>query len=554
MQATRIQHQPHPLAPTTTNPQNAGIASFAFDQPSPDDIVHAAQRQRDHHHATTQSNSNSASERSHLVGDMQSLSVTGARTSATARKLPLSDYRPDEELRAACDDADTIESSPATKARLHLVVLGHVDAGKSTLMGRMLYELGHVEEKAVHKAKRDAAAAGKGSFAWAWMLDERPDERERGVTVDVATSRFETQHRMITLLDAPGHRDFVPNMIGGASQADAALLVVDGSPGGFEAGFSAGEVHGLGPGFSGGQTREHAQLARSLGIEQAVVVVTKLDTCQFSQERFDFIRSTLEPFLRGCGFRSGALRWLPAVGPTGENLVKPPQDPRLAAWYKGPTLAEAIDAFVPAHRQLERPLRMPLTEVTVKGSKGSVVVGGKLEGGAVRPGSKVLVLPGRLHATVTGVEIDGHAVPVARAGDSAELKLALSDGDASAVHRGAVVCHPDFPVPLAHSFEARVVVLDVPIPVVKGQAVTVHAHAARDSAHVSGLVSLIDGKSGDVIRERPRCLLKGQTAVIEVSPARPMPLESYADYRSLGRVALRDGGRTLAVGIVTAVR
>ena len=419
-------------------------------------------------------------------------------------------------------------------------------------MGRMLYDLGHIEEKAVHKAKREATAAGKGSFAWAWMLDERPEERARGVTVDVAVARLETPHRIVTLLDAPGHRDFVPNMIAGAAQADAALLVVDGSPGGFEAGFAAptpGSPEG------GGQTREHAQLARSLGIEQAAVVITKLDTCGFDRTRFEAIRSQLEPFLvNTCGFKGpNALQWLPAIGPSGENVATPPTDPLLASWYQGPSLRDAIDAFKPAHRLLERPLRMPVAEVTVKSSKGStVVVGGKIEGGAVAPGHSVLILPSHQLATVKAVEVDGgkHAV-VARAGDSCDIHL--SGLDPGTVHTGSVVCHPDFPIPMATTFEVEIVVLDVQIPILRGQQITLHAHAVRDSGHIVKLGAVVDGKTGEVVRERPRCLVKGQTARLEVQPSKPLPVELYSEYRALGRVALRDGGRTIAVGIITKI-
>lgn len=480
---------------------------------------------------------------------MANVSISGTSVaSAPLPHRPLSDYKPDSELKAACDAAIKAETTPGSKPKLHLVVLGHVDAGKSTLMGRMLYELGHIEEKTVHKTKRDAAAAGKASFAWAWMLDERPEERARGVTVDVAVTRFETPHRSVTLLDAPGHRDFVPNMIAGAAQADAALLVVDGSPGGFESGFAAAA---LGSPEGGGQTREHAQLARSLGVEQAAVIITKLDTCGFSKERFDHIKSELEPFLKSCGFKSESLQWLPAVGPTGENLAATPKDPNLKSWYMGPTLSAAIDAFQPAHRLFERPLRMPVGESTAKGNKGVVVVGGKIEGGAVRPGNKVLIMPSKEIATVKSIEVDGKSVAVGRSGDSCDIML--TGIEHGAVHAGDVLCHPDFPIPLAVSFEAEVVVLDVQIPILKGQQVTLHAHAARDSGHVSRLIALLDSKSGEVVKERPRCLVKGQSAKLEVVPTRPLPLEAYSDYRALGRVALRDGGRTLAVGIVTAV-
>ncbi|PSC70924.1 HBS1 isoform X1 isoform B [Micractinium conductrix] len=590
-QAAAIKQQPQRLVPeaATAAAAAAGVHAYAFDQPSPDDAVLAAQQKKGGGAPAAApvaapkpaynplQHQRQAAAAAVLAGGMQGLSVgsqqqqrqqaqppdqqqrqadggpSAAAASAAAaakpplQRRPLSEYAPHPELAAACAAAAAAEAAGDGKPRLHLVVLGHVDAGKSTLMGRTLYELGLISDKVVHKTQHEAAATGKGSFAWAWMLDERPEERARGVTVDVAVTRFETPARNVTLLDAPGHRDFVPNMIAGAAQADAALLIVDGSTGGFEAGF---EPAAPGSAAGGGQTREHAQLARSLGVEQVAVVVTKLDTCDFDQQRFEAIKAQLEPFLKTCGFRPSAIQWLPAVGPTGENLVKPPADAALAAWWKGPTLAQAIDNFAPTQRLLERPLRLPVSDV-LRAGKAGVTVGGKLEGGALRPGSKVLVMPSGQPATVKSLEVDGKPASLARAGDSADVTLAGID--TSAVGAGSVVCHPDFPVPLVSKFEARVVVLEVPIPLLRGQQVTIHAHTARESGHVSALLSLLNSKTGEVQRAKPRCLLKGQSAVVEVTPARPLCLEEYSAYKALGRVALRDGGRTIAVGIITGL-
>ena len=528
------------------------ITPFTFNTPSPDDVVLSAQQQQ---RRPGGAGAAAGGAPNSVTSAVSNLTINGPpppplSTPQQQQPPPLvvSDYVLEADLQAACDAVTKAETTTGAKPHLHLVVLGHVDAGKSTLMGRMLYELGHIDEKTVHKAKRESAAAGKASFAWAWMLDERPEERARGVTVDVAVNRFETVHRSVTLLDAPGHKDFIPNMIAGAAQADAALLVVDGSPGGFESGFAAAAVGSI---EGGGQTREHAQLARSLGVEQAAVVVTKLDTCGYSQSRFEEIKAQLEPFLKQCGFKTDtAVQWVPAVGPSGENLVATPQDERLAAWYSGPCLSSVIDCFTPSHRLLDRPLRVPVAEVTSRGAKGTTV-GGKIESGAVRCGTKVLITPSREVATVKSIMVDGKSAVVGRAGDNCDLLL--TGIDSSAVHAGDVLSHPDFPVPLAVSFEVEVVVLDVVIPVLQGQQVTVHAHAARDSGYISKLVALLDGKTGKVTKVRPRCLLKGQTARIEVVPSRPLPLELYSTYKALGRVALRDGGKTVCVGIVTAV-
>ncbi|KAF5841984.1 translation elongation factor EF1A/initiation factor IF2gamma [Dunaliella salina] len=333
-------------------------------------------------------------------------------------------------------------------------------------------------------------------------------------------------------------------MIGGAAAADAALLLVDGSHGGFEAGFEVTESSG------GGQTREHAQLARSLGVEQVAVVVSKLDLVDNPQERFEHVHATLAPFLHSiCGFRPANVQWLPAVGPSGQNLVaQPGPDSALASWWKGPTLAQAIDGFYPRERLTGKPLRLPVSDV-FKNKAGALVVAGKVEAGALRAGSKVLVVPGQVSGSIRSMEVGGQPVQLVRAGDAAEL--ALSGMDASGIPTGAVLCHPEFPVPLATKFELRVVVLEVAVPVLKGQSATVHAHVAREVGHISSLIALMSPKTGEVTKTKPRCLLRGQTAMVEVTCHRGLCIEEYSDLKPLGRVALRDGGRTLAVGVVT---
>lgn len=473
---------------------------------------------------------------------MEDLKLSGQFPKPPPPNRPLAEYRAPPALEKACLEAARYDKS-TDHPGLHLIVLGHVDAGKSSLMGRLLYELGLVDDKKVHKTQKEAALAGKASFAWAWMLDERPEERARGVTIDVAMTRFDTSHRAVTLLDAPGHRDFIPNMIAGAAQADAALLIVDGSIGGFERGFDA-TAHG------GGQTKEHAHLARSLGVSQMAVVITKLDTCGYDQSRFTAIKSTLLPFLTGdCGFKASNILCLPAVGPTGENLVRPPTSEELF-WWKGPTVVEVIDQFNPAHRLVELPFRMPVAELG-RGSRGGVAASGKVEGGAAQPGTQVLVMPSGQVASIKSIDIDSKPLTLVRAGDGADLILIGIDQIALSV--GSVLCHPEWPVKVATVFLARVLVLPAPVPLLKGAQVTLHAHAARETGHISSLLSLLNAKTGEVERHKPRCLLGGQTALVEVTPDRPMCLELYSDYKSLGRIALREGGRTLAVGIITSI-
>lgn len=265
------------------------------------------------------------------------------------------------------------------KPRLNLVVVGHVDSGKSTLMGHLLYELGSVSKKAMHKYETESRKIGKQSFAYAWVLDETEEERDRGITMDVGQSRFETPGRAVTLLDAPGHRDFIPNMISGAYQADVAILVVNATTGEFEAGFDAG-----------GQTREHALLVRSLGVSQLAVAVNKLDTVKWSEERFQEVRAKLKAFLKTVGFRDADVAYVPCSGFTGDNLVKASAH---LPWHQGPTLVQAIDAFKPPQRLVEKPFRLSVSDVYKAQSANGFVVAGRIESGFVQKDDKALISP-----------------------------------------------------------------------------------------------------------------------------------------------------------------
>lgn len=271
------------------------------------------------------------------------------------------------------------------KPKLNLVVIGHVDAGKSTLMGHFLYDLGQVNERTMRKFEHESQKIGKGSFAFAWVLDETGEERDRGITMDIATNHFETEHKSFTLLDAPGHRDFIPNMISGTAQADAAILVVDASTNAFESGFDAG-----------GQTKEHAILARSLGVQQLIVAINKLDAADWSQERYKEIQAKLGAYLLQVGFRKNNLTFIPVSGLTGENLVKKSNAEHLTSWYKGASLLEQIDKFDPPTRLLDKPLRMRVIDFFKGGigNTGGVSVAGNIESGTIQVGEQVVIVPG----------------------------------------------------------------------------------------------------------------------------------------------------------------
>ncbi|KAI8348136.1 P-loop containing nucleoside triphosphate hydrolase protein [Mortierella sp. GBAus27b] len=449
----------------------------------------------------------------------------------------------------------------AEKESLNLVVIGHVDAGKSTLMGHLLYLQGEVTEKTIRKHEREAQRVGKSSFAFAWVLDETDEERSRGVTMDVGVTKFETAHRRFTLLDAPGHRDFIPNMISGTAQADVAILVIDATTGEFESGFEAN-----------GQTKEHALLARSLGVQQLVVAINKLDVVQWSEARYWDIVQKLEQFLvKDASFKRSNLKFIPCSGFTGENLVKRSKagdlcngsavgDAPLAdsvahvldsfAWYTGPTLVETIDQLDAPTRAVEKPFRMSVTDV-FKGT-GGVSVAGRLEAGHIQVGEAIMVMPGSEMAVVKNMEVNDETTRWAAAGDS--VLLTLSGIDILQVSNGSVLCARESPIPVTTHFAAQIVVFDVKIPVTTGFPVIVHHQSHNEPGSISKLVATIDKGTGEVVKKNPRHLGKNTTAMVEIKlNGRAIPLETFKDSKELGRVMLRKGGETVAAGIVTKI-
>ncbi|TKY89136.1 hypothetical protein EX895_001667 [Sporisorium graminicola] len=433
------------------------------------------------------------------------------------------------------------------KAELSLVVVGHVDAGKSTLMGRMLLELGSLSQREYSSNERASQKIGKGSFAYAWALDSSEEERERGVTIDIAQDHFSTQHRTFTLLDAPGHRDFIPNMISGAAQADSALLVVDSIQGAFEAGF--------GP---NGQTREHALLVRSLGVQQLVVVVNKLDVVGYSHERYDEIVGKVKPFLISCGFDAGKIKFVPCGGSVGENLAVREEGGALSEWYSGPTLAEVLDALEPPARLLDAPLRLPVTNV-FKGQTAiasGVAVSGRVVSGIVQIGDRLRPVPGDESGVVRAIEVDTESVPWAVAGANATVYL--SGIDQIQISVGAVLCAPSAPIALCDSFLAQILVFEPTYPLVAGTSIELFHHSANIAANLTELVSILDKTSGSVTKKKPRVLTKGCTALVRVTvkaggmagQSSGIPLEDAKTNKEMARVLMRMNGETVAAGIV----
>ncbi|XP_056283966.1 HBS1-like protein isoform X1 [Pseudoliparis swirei] len=442
--------------------------------------------------------------------------------------------------RQSIDIKAELEKRQGGKPLLNLVVIGHVDAGKSTLMGHLLYLLGNVNKRTMHKYEQESKKAGKASFAFAWVLDETGEERDRGVTMDVGMTKFETNSKVVTLMDAPGHKDFIPNMITGAAQADVAVLVVDASRGEFEAGFEAG-----------GQTREHALLVRSLGVTQLAVAVNKMDQVNWQQDRFKDITSKLGHFLKQAGFKESDVFYVPTSGLSGENLATRSSVSQLTSWYSGPSLLEQIDTFKAPQRSVHKPFRLCVSDVFKDQGSGFCVTG-KIEAGYIQAGERILVMPPNETCTVKGITLHDEALNWAAAGD--HVSLTVTGMDIIKINVGCVFCDIREPIRACTRFRARILLFNIELPITQGFPVLLHYQTVSEPATIRKLISVLHKTSGEVLKKKPKCLSKGMNAIVEIQTQRPVSLELYKDYKELGRFMLRYVGSTIAAGVVTEIK
>jgi len=452
-----------------------------------------------------------------------------------------SKFEPPARLEAVEEPVELpLEEAPAdARPTISLVVVGHVDAGKSTLMGHLLCLVGVVSSKQLHKFEKESKQMGKASFAYAWVLDEGEDERARGVTIDVCVKHFDTESRRFTILDAPGHRDFVPNMLQGAVQADVAILVADVSH--FEAGFDRG-----------GQTKEHLQLIRALGISSVVVAVNKLDTCGWDEQVYDNIKRRLRDFIAGpeVGFKDSAVQYVPLSGFTGENMLER-KDPALS-WYTGPTLIQALDQLpAPPRPPSSGPLRLCISDVYRAGDK--VCISGKVENGSVSVGQKVILLPSGEQTTVKSLQLRDAPTRSARVGDFLDSVLLPVEPQFASI--GGVLCCPRSPVPVSDTLQVQIVIFDVEVPLMRGAQLMCYLHTETVTATLVRLEKLL--VKGEAQDRRPKCLVKGNNAIVWIQMSQKVCVEPKAPNgvaSSLSRLVLRDRGRTVGAGVVLAVQ
>lgn len=428
---------------------------------------------------------------------------------------------------------------PKEKPHVNLVVIGHVDSGKSTSTGHLIYLCGGIDERTIEKFRKEAELIGKGSFAFAWVLDKLKAERDRGITINITLTKFETEKHHYTIIDAPGHRDFIKNMITGTSQADVSVLMISSQAGEFEAGVS-----------KEGQTKEHALLAFTLGVKQMVVGINKMDhpSTNYSKDRYEEIKKEATSFLKKGGYKVDAIPFIPFSGLTGENMKEPQTN---MPWYKGPTLIGALDTMTAPERPVDKPLRLPINDVFKISGIGTVPVG-RVETGVLKPAMIVKFTPSGLSSECKSVEMHHEQLPQAIPGDN--VGFSVRNISVKDIKRGYVCSNEkEDPARECTDFLAQVIVLNHPNQINAGYSPVLDCHTTHTACKFDTLVSKIDRRTGKVLEEAPQFIKSGDAAMVKLVPSKPMCVENFKDYPPLGRFAVRDMKQTVAVGVIKEV-
>jgi elongation factor 1-alpha len=415
------------------------------------------------------------------------------------------------------------------KPHLNLVFIGHVDHGKSTTVGRILYDTGALSDVDLRKLKEEAAKVGKATFEFAFAMDRLKEERERGLTIDIAHKDFQTQKIYFTIIDAPGHRDFVKNMITGTSQADAAVLIVSVKEG------------------VQTQTREHAFLAKTLGVKQLIIGLNKMDAVNYDRVKFEEVKKDVTNLLKNIGYKIEDVPMVPISAYMGDNIAKKSDK---TPWYSGPTLLEAIDSLKVPEKPTTKPLRLPIQDVYTITGVGTVPVG-RVETGILKVNDKVIIMPANVTGEVKSIEMHHVQMPQAEPGDNVGFNL--KGVEKNAIRRGDVLGLPSNPPTVAEEFTAQIVVLNHPTAITVGYQPVLHCHTAQVACSVTEITKKIDPKTGQTVAEKPDFIKTGDVAIIKFKPTKPMAIEKASEFPQLGRFAIRDMGQTVAAGMVIDV-
>ena len=478
-----------------------------------------------------------------LADKVDAMKIDGEAEKPAAAPAPAPEKEEEPEMEV--DLADAVEGDP--REHLNLVFIGHVDAGKSTLSGNILYLTDNVDKRTIEKYEREAKELNRESWFLAFIMDTNEEERAKGKTVEVGRARFETDAHRYSILDAPGHKNYVPNMIMGASQADVGVLVISARKGEFESGFD-----------KGGQTREHALLAKTLGVSYLIVVINKMDepTVKWSKVRYDECIGKLRPFLKGCGFKiKREVKFMPISGLTGAN-VKDEVSPDVCGWWKNchesgenntgsSTLMSLLDSLELSGRDPAAPVRIPVLDRYT--DRGTIAMG-KVESGTIRPGTKVIMMPTRQKFKIDGVWNEETPLKAARPGENVLVKVAGANPDD--VQKGFVIC-TDPPCRSVSKIICQIMVMDLPEQakiLTAGFQAIFHAHTAEEEATVTKIFETTDRKGKTI--KGARFANVGMTVICMIDLARTVPVECFDDYPFLGRFTLRTEGKTCAIGVI----
>lgn len=418
----------------------------------------------------------------------------------------------------------------AEKPHLNLAVIGHIDHGKSTLVGRLLFETGAVPPHIIEKYREEAKAKGKESFVFAWVMDSLKEERDRGITIDVAHQRFDTAKYYFTIVDCPGHRDFVKNMITGASQADAAILVCAGKEG------------------VQSQTKEHVFLSRTLGITQLIIAINKMDEVNYDKARFDAVKAELSTLLKMVGYKPDDINFIPTSAFKGDNLAKLSENTK---WYTGPTLLAALDMLKLPEKPVTLPLRIPVQDAYTISGIGTVPVG-RVETGKMKPGDKIIFMPAKAVGEVKSIEMHHQEIKEALPGDN--IGWNVRGVEKKDIRRGDVCGPTDRPPAVADEFTAQIVVLQHPSAITIGYTPVLHCHTAQVAGTITAILKKLDPKTGQTAAENPDFIKAGDAAIVTIKPAKPLCIEKVKEIPQLGRFAIRDMGMTIAAGMVQDIK
>src|SRR3989338_2452326 len=417
----------------------------------------------------------------------------------------------------------------ANKPHMNLVTIGHADHGKATLVGRLLYDTGNIPEEEIKKLRERAAQLKRQTFEFAFAMDISKEERERGVTIDIMHKKFDTNKFYFTVIDAPGHRDFIKNMITGASQADAAIFVCSAKEGVQE------------------QSREHVFLIKVLGVQQVIVAVNKMDAVNYDKAKFDETKANAEKLLKQVGYDTSKILFLPVSAYQGDNVAKKSAN---MSWYTGPTLLEALDTLKMPEQPVDKPLRVPIQDVYTITGIGTVPVG-RVETGIMKVNQTVVFEPAGVRGEVKTIEMHNEQMPEARPGDN--IGFSVRGIDKNAIRRGDVLGDPQNPPTVAKEFTAQIIVLQHPNVITKGYTPVFHVHTAQVACKITEIQKKIDPKTGATLQENPDFIKTGDAAIIKCVPSKLLVMEKVKVSPPLGRFAIRDMGMTVAAGVVLDV-